>query len=319
MARVAARLLQRSPVILLLTLAPAACVGCASTLNPAPFRQFSAAVQEARTGMDAALALGTEWTREERIESFAADSGSAFSDLILALDAGYAWSLPDTSTYLALQATRSTLTAFNGALAEYAVLLADLATAELTSESTYELLSHDLNQSAAGIARATRGDFDPGNAALISTGTGELFRRYIGARQEDVLRQALVENQESIGRIADHCIALVRIIRESIKGAYTERYEPIRIRWTEARVGKRVKPTEEMLDLNDACIQALRVLEELELAYRELPAAHASLAASLEDPAADVQAIHRLFESARRLHRLYVELRSQGAALQTQD
>lgn len=293
-----------------------ACGGCASSLDPAPFRQFRAAVEETRSGMDEALSLGADWTREALIESFAADSSADFSELILAFDAGYAWSLADSSTYLALQATRSALGAFNGALAGYATLLHDLAAAQLTDESTYELLARDLNQSAAGIAHATGARRDPGELALISTAASDLFRRSIGARQTGILRQAVAANQASIQRMAGHGIALVRILRDNITDAYLERFAPIRVRWLEARAGKRAKPTEEMLDLNDDCIQALRVLSELESAFAALPPAHAALAAA-GDPAADDLAIHRFFESARRLKRLHAELRARGAAVRT--
>ncbi len=89
-----------------------------------------------------------------------------------------------------------------------------------------------------------------------------------------------------------------------------------RARWTEARVGKRAKPAEEMLNLNDACTQGLRMLQELEQTYRTLPDAHAALAAAVADPGSDVEAIRRLFESSRRLQRLYAKLRARGAALE---
>jgi len=304
------------PVALVLAIAAAACTGCGSTLNPAPFRQFDVAVREAQSGLDTALDLGVEWEREGRIQELAADSAAVFGSLILEFGAGYAWSLADTSTYMVMQESGATLTALTGALAGYAALLADVATAELTSPETFELLSGDLNQGVAEFARATRREVNAGGLALVSTSAGELFRRYIDGRQRDLLRRAIEENQESVDEVAGHCVALVQILRESVKGAYVQRYEPIRARWTDARVGKRAKPAEEMLNLNDACIQALRMLQELEQAYRALPAAHAALAAAAADPGADVEAIQRLFESSRRLQRLCAKLRARTAALE---
>ena len=304
------------PAALALAVVVTACTGCGSTLNPAPFRQFDVAVREARSGLDDALDVGATWEREARILELGADTTATFSPLILEFGAGYSWSLADTSIYMVIQQSADTLSALTGALAGYAALLADVAAAELTSPEEFELLSGDLNQGVAEFARAAGRGYDAAGLALISTSAGELFRRYVDSRQRDLLRGAIEENQASVDGIAGRCITLVQLLRDRVRKAYVERYEPIRARWTAARAGKRAKPVEEMLDLNDACVRTLRMLQELEQAYRTLPAAHAALSATVSDPGADVEAIQRLFESSQRLQRLYAKLRARASALE---
>ena len=56
--------------------------GCAS-VNPEPFTKYRNAVQEAQSGIDAAMSIDYAWTRTSYIENFSGNKESKFTMLMI--------------------------------------------------------------------------------------------------------------------------------------------------------------------------------------------------------------------------------------------
>ncbi len=286
--------------------------GC-SNLNPTPFVQYNSAIQEAQSGIDAALSVTHDWAREGFAEGFAVDPESEFHQLVLETGAGYQWTWEASPLYVQLFNLRPALFALNSVMADYAELLLDLATHDLSDSSRFAELSGDINQHAyeAGVALGLEGD--RASLALFSTLAGGLIQQYVQSKRGIHLRNAIRENQPRITAYADRCIYLIQRLMVTTKRYYADRHEPIRLQWTgTTKLTSRVKPTEQMLDLNEAYIATMRTLEELERTFAALPLAHRELAENLDAPQPILEEMRALHDSAVRLRRLYHELSGGG-------
>lgn len=291
-------------------IAPAAAcgllVGCAS-VNPEPFVKYRSAVQEAQSGIDAAMSVNYNWTRSGFIDKFPSDPKSTFTQLMIRPGVAYDWSLPSPPIYLSVKQTRSGLAELNAAFAKYADLLAKLASRDLVSAASFDQLAKDLNQNTTDAVKAL-GLAAPPTDALFSTAASEAARLYIENRRQKHLKYAIEKNQINVAEYSALCVSLLQTIRGNIKAYYADRTEPIKNAWKSTAGEKRRKNTEAMLNLNEQYADAMRVLQELETAYNALPEAHADLAKAIETPELDVGGIQKLYASAKRLQQLYNEL-----------
>ncbi len=285
-------------------------IGCAS-VNPAPFTKYRTAVHEAQTGIDAVMSTGYDWTRSGFVEGFASNPSSKFSELMIQPGAGYDWSLTTTNppVYISVKQVRSGLAQLNGAFANYADLLVQLSGGELVDTAKFDQLAKDLNQNSTDALKALKQTVPSEGLALFSAAASEAARLYIEHKRQVYLLKTIEGNQANVTKYSDLCVSLVQTLRGAIKSYYGKRIEPIRLAW-EANAGeKRLKNTEAMLNMNEQFADAMHVLQELETAYKTLPAAHSDLAKGVEHPKFDVAGIQKLYSSAKRLQQLYSELK----------
>lgn len=283
-------------------------VGCAS-VNTEPFAKYRSAVQEAQSGIDAAMSVNYNWTRSGFIDTFSSDPKSAFTRLMIQPGEGYDWLLPESPVYLKVKQTRSGLAELNEAFAKYADLLAKLASRDLASTAKFDQLAKDLNQNTRDAMKALNVDAPPEGIALFSTAASEAARLYIENRRQHHLKDAIKKNQTNVTDYSALCVALLHTIRGNIKTYYVDRTDPIKNGWNSTTGENRKKNTEAMLNLNEQYADAMRVLQELETAYSTLPEAHADLAKAIEKPKLDLEGVQKLYTSAKRLQQLYKELK----------
>ena len=286
-------------------------VGCAS-INSISIVKFNGAVQEAGTGIDAAMSVNYNWTRSGFIEGFSANSESKFSQLIIQPGEKYDWSMEKPPIYLDIKRTQSSLAELNNAFTQYANLLVKLSGGELVSIDTFDQLAKDINKNAIEAAKALKVSVSPNDMALISTAASEAARLYIEQKRQGYLIDFIRKNQEVVQKYSDACIQLIRIIRGNLKTYYVEKYEPIKNAWNASSGQGRQKQTEAMLSLNEQFTTALGVMQELESVYTALPKAHAELIKSINNPKLDLQGVQELYTSGKRLQRLYTELKKNG-------
>ncbi|MCF7762427.1 MAG: hypothetical protein K9N62_02015 [Verrucomicrobia bacterium] len=283
-------------------------IGCAS-VNPEPFAQYRSAVQEAQTGIDAAMSVNYTWTRSGYIEGFSSDPDSRFTQLMIQPGQGYDWSLPNPPIYLGVKQARSGLAELNQAFAQYADLLGRLASPDLVDTASFDQLARDLNQNATDAANVLGLGSRPEGIALFSAAASEAARLYIDNRRQHHLKRAIEINQTNVEDYSALCVSLLHTIRGNVKAYYADRTEPIKNGWHSTTGKKREKNTEAMLNLNEQYADVMRVLQELEAAYSALPEGHADLARAIEAPKPDVGGLRKLQASAKRLQHLYDELK----------
>jgi hypothetical protein len=282
--------------------------GCTS-VNPVPFAKYRSAVQEAQSGIDNAMSVNYAWTRSGYIESFSNDPNSRFTQLMIQPGQGYDWSMPKPPLYLTVKKVRSSMAELNQAFANYADLLAKLASDDLTSTVTFDQMAKDINQNATDAANALGLSASQDGIALFSTAASEAARLYIEKHRRHYLQNAIESNQSNVAEYSAQCVSLIHIIRGNVKAYYAERTEPIRKAWNETAGAKRQKSTEAMLDLNEQYVDIMRVLQELEETYKALPVAHADLAKGITKSKFDAAGIQKLYSSAKRLQQLFNELK----------
>jgi hypothetical protein len=292
----------------LLACLPALLLGCAA-VKPEPFVKYRTAVQEAQSGIDAAMSANYKWTRAGFIESFARDPESRFSQLVIQPGSNYDWKLPTAPLCLAIKQTRGALAELNEAFAKYADLLARLAAGELVSAAKFDQLAKDVNRSASDALEALKLSAPARGGALFSAAASEVARLYLEHKRQGYLVRTIRTNQTNITAYSDLCVSLVQTIRGNIKSAYADRAEPIRKAWEGAAGEKRLKDTEAMLNLNEQFADAMRILQALETTYHLLPRAHADLAQVIENPKFDLDGVQQLYSSAKQLDQLSNELK----------
>lgn len=294
--------------ILILLLSLGLLAGCA-TVNQKPFAKYSSAVLEAQSGIDAAMSVNYNWTRSGFIEGFSSNTNSKFSQIMIQPDEeGYGWKLAANPLYLQIKETRSGLAELNEAFANYADLLAKLAGDDLVSTDTFDQLAENLNENTRDAAKALSFEAPSQGFSLFSTAASEAARLYIENRRLKYLKEAIEENQANVDEYSEQCVSLLHTIRGSIKTYYVERVEPVKHAWNGSTGEKRQKNTEVMLNLNEQYADTMRVLQELETTYSELPKAHADLAKAIEKPKFNLNGIQKLYASGKRLQKLYSQL-----------
>jgi hypothetical protein len=246
----------------LLVCVPVFLIGCA-TVNPEPFVKYRTAMQEAQSGIDAALSVNYNWTRSGFIEDFSRNPNSRFSTLVIRQGAGYDWTVPAAPIYLDIKQTRSALAELNKAFADYAGLLVRLSGGDLVSTAKFDQLAQDLNRNSADALRAVKLSVPAKGVALFSTAASEAARLYIENKRQEYLVRAIAANQSTVQDYADLCISLMQTIRGTAKSYYNDRVAPIADTWAATTGDKRMKTTEAMLNLNEQFADIMGVLQEL--------------------------------------------------------
>jgi hypothetical protein len=283
-------------------------VSACASVNPDPFKKYRISLQEAQTGIDAAMSVNYEWTRSGFIDSFSSNSQAAFSQLLIQPGSEYLWTWDNAPLYLYVRQTRTALFELNDAFYNYADLLAKLAGDELISKERFDSMAKDLNTTAISALESLKLSIPSQAVGLFSQAAAEAARLYIENKRQSYLRDAIQKNQANIQDYSDKCISLIQTIRGNIKSYYVDRYDPYEKAWKTAKPLERKNLTENMLALNEQLIDSLRVLQELEKAYSELPKAHTDLANSIGSKDMKLDGIQALYSSALRLQRLYKEL-----------
>ena len=286
--------------------------GC--SVNPQPFVQYQSAVQEAQTGINAAMATDYTWTRTTFITDFAGNSSANLTQLVLTLGDGYAWTIPANPLYLEVKKAQGALNQLNQSITDYAGLLVKLSGNQLVSTDTFDQLAKDLNQNVNSAAHAFNLSPSASSVALFSTAASEAARLYIVNKQRSDLRKAIEENQDNIQQYSDDCISLIHTIRGSLKKFYTDRSGAMVQAFPKVPEKDRQQAVGDMLDLDEQFAGVMAILQELENTYNALPKAHANLAKAVENPKLDLPEIEQLYSSAKRLQTLYNTLKQPPSA-----
>jgi len=289
-----------------------ALAGCA-TVNTEPFEQYHSAVREAQAGMEAVMSVSAEWSREEFVDNIANDPQARFVNLMIKPGDGYDWSQPAKPLYVNVQHARAALVQLNSSFSQYTSLLARLASRNLVSTAEFDYMAREINQHTTDAVRALNLAVPPQGVALLSVAASEAARLFIESRRQRYLQEAIEYNQSNVTHYAALCISLLHTMRGSIKASYTDRAAALHTTWDVNDRTRRRTATEAMLALNEQYAGAMRILQELEQAYQEMPAAHASLAEAIEHPRPSVEGMQSLYASAKRLQQLQREL-ARGAA-----
>ena len=145
--------------------------------------------------------------------------------------------------------------------------------------------------------------------ALFSLAFTEGVRLYQAHERRIRLREILKTNQPVVQAYAESGTRLIRILNVTFKKNYQDRAEVLHNRWEAAPpFPERREIAASLLDLDDQFIGTVEVLREWERAYELLPASHAALGRALDGRENALDAVEQLYQSGKRLHRLYQEL-----------
>ena len=301
----------------LLALGSCAGAGCAA-LHPSAFQQYREAVQAVQAGAGEALRLNHQWTRESLLDKLGADPQARLTPLILETGENYSWNLPATNLLFTLKKTEEAFDKLNGVFLRYADLLARLAGNPASETARFEHLASELNAEAQAAAAAIQqaaalhgqpAPADRGTVAWFSLGFTEGLRLYQAHERRGRLREILKTNQPVVQAYAENGTRLIRILNVTFKKNYQDRAEVLHHRWQSAPLlSERREIAGSLLDLNDQFIGTVELLREWERAYELLPASHAALATALGRRESALEAVDELYQSGKRLHRLYQQL-----------
>lgn len=287
-------------------------LGCA-TVNPGPFRKFATSAEEAQEAIDQVMSVSFDWTKTGFVEGFSSNSKSKFSELIILPGVGYewVWAMDEPPVYVGVANARVAMYDLNNAFVGYANLLATLAGNGLISVDAFDQLAKDLNSNARDAAKALKLDVPSEGIAILSVSATEALRLYIENKRQKFLIEGVNNNQQNVEELAALVISLIHTMRGAIKGYYEQRYEPIRIAWNASTGAERQRQTEKMLILNKQFADTMRTLQQLEKTYAAFPKGNADLAKAISNPGTSAEGIQGLYSSAKRLHRLYNELKKE--------
>jgi hypothetical protein len=288
-------------------------LSCASKVNPDPYKKFANSAIEAQEGIDQAMSVTFDWTKAGFIEGFSSNPESKFSELLIEPGSGFEWTWVrgEPPIYVDVANARGALYNLNTAFVGYANLLAKLAGNEIISVDTFDQMAKDMNSNVRDGAKALYLNVPAEGIAIFSLAAIEAFKLYIENKRQEYLINGITDNQQNIEDLSVLVISLINTMRISIAGYYESRYEPIRVAWNSSTGEKRQKQTEKMLNLNQQYSDTIRTLQELEKTYAAFPKANADLAKAIENPGLSVDGIQELYSSAKRLHRLYKELKKE--------
>jgi hypothetical protein len=300
----------RVVVVWFVLLAAAAC----TTLDPAPFEAFEEAAGRVAQGSDAAFRLDEKWSREGYVDRFVSRGGS-YRDLLLNLDDPAA-EPASQGGMLALRDAARAMAALNGGFLDYATLLARLADTGVLTQPEADRLEADLNARVSGLSTrfgALGVEIPPelrSGTAVFTVAAVEGFRLFLDSRRRRALREALAGNQALVeGWCGVAREALVRV-GEELHFEYRERARVLSKGYGAAKTdAARRRLVGQMLSRNEALLDALATLRALDASYASMPAAHASLAGSLERRGATLADLERFSDRARELRILYERLR----------
>jgi hypothetical protein len=270
--------------------------------------KFANSVQSAQSGIDAAMSINYDWTRNGFIEEFSTKKDPKFSEIIIQPKKGYAWTIKNPPIYLDVKRTRSALADLNSSFSKYSILLLNLADGSLVNTETFDQMTKDLNKNASDALKALNVEVPNQGLAIFSTIAIESARLFIEKKRQKYLLEAIKKNQTNVEGYSNLCISLIHTIRGTVKSYYTTRREAIKKQWLANKGKKRIENTEHLLTLNEQFIDTMRTLQELEETYAALPVANADLAKAIEDPEFNMKGIQQLYSSAHRLQKLYKEL-----------
>ncbi|XAM00757.1 hypothetical protein OT109_05065 [Phycisphaeraceae bacterium D3-23] len=313
--------------------------GCAS-IEAKSFEQFAQAARQIDQGADAVVANNEQWAVERfRTSLREAVAGEAepmqaalLADQLLLerdrVNTPFGWTAGEQPLFTTSRAFRIAVGEFNNMLIEYAQGLHLLSTAGLT-QAEYDALAQRLNgnlSEALGALGTLGGEnpesqilmmqlrerFGEREQAIFSTAATELFHQYLTRRQRKELRKALQANALMVEQFAAYGQLAMQIAALQLHREYGERSREMVVAL--AQSSNPIPKLEEVLALNERYIVLLASLETLYTAYGELPAAHAGLAQSVEDPQFDLGSVRQLVERGRDLQKLAQRLEDAAAA-----
>jgi hypothetical protein len=292
--------------------------GC-GTIQHQPFAEFTTSLQELQKGADKALEYNDISNRNRFIEETAEvsttqDGEEAVSNLLIEGVEGnpFAWKMDEVPLFMVSPRFRSGVYTLNSTLVAYSELLASLAAPELVSQEKFDDMARDLNGSLSAAAATLELEGMDEGVGIFSVAASQAAHAYIEHRRQGKLREVLEENQENISEISSKLQAAIRIAARNLRQTYEEQSIKLaRHLVPNSSVGldARRKTVAALVDLNDAYLSRLKVLETLDSTYRSLPKAHAELIEAVDKPGFNFAAVKGLYEKGKYMYDLYKEIK----------
>jgi hypothetical protein len=286
--------------------------GCATApAQSAPFEQFSAAVQQVRTGADAALGAVYDRSRERYLNEAGAGDVSKVQGLMLTRPPGdpFGWTSSTPPLFLTAAQFREGFYRFNSVLIEYAGALAQITSKDLLDTKAFNALATDLNGNLRSAVQAF--GLPPSNReiAIFSTAATAAFEAYLRNQQRSELLRGLRDNQGAIADVAERGAEAIRLTANALRNEYDQKSGALaNAAASGSSSSAKVGAMRDLAELDDRFIKEMSVLRALYDTYVSLPRAHRELAAGLEDPKFGFTAIRDMFERGQDLYRRYEEL-----------
>ena len=321
--------------------------GCQSKpVNDRPFTAFADSAREVRSGASDAIGKIAGMSKERyllRTSTGMYASPRDLTDDVLALKLEFAdgpdgpdksrWKSNDRSLlFLELERFRFGVDTLNDALVSYTGMLQQLASPELVDPAWFDdhRKQFDADIRAAAAAAGIKsvdigvGSKSIDSVAIFATLATELTKRSLFQIQRHRLIEELKNNQEDIDIAAAIGRRAIDIAANALWQEYDLQAQVLVYRGLgktadgrtdDSSLSDRDKAAaiEALLDLNSAFALQLDGLRTLDRAYTQLPAAHQELLAGLERAPGLNAIVRDLYDSGRRLKKVYEELAKAAA------
>lgn len=288
---------------------------CAS-IDPQPFQDFQKGAQKLRDAVDKPLQGNVEQTRQRELKELA---GASDQDLVSGIsglrlrfgDPSYLWSYPDNGPLFVVLETRSQAArSLNQAFADYAGLLADLASVEVLPEDQLDQQVESINSSSRTFLGLLGRTPAAGVTELLSTAFVSIARSIVVHHQRRRLQEAIRANQDTVRTFADLGATLMSDVSSDVSSEYLFQFQTLQSQFVSASADQRPQALERIVQLNDRTTTTLDLLSRLAGSYQALPAAHRQLAESLSGGATGHE-IRDFLGRAAHLAQLYENLTAQ--------
>lgn len=327
--------------------------GCTSHPVPQrPFTAFSSSAQELRSGFDRTIDPVVETTTKRSYAAIAeAPSEEALariSPLVLTAAKNadgttddsrvQLGSAPGESTpgeaplFLTMERFKIGVSTLNTSIVDYSQALESLAAADVLDPATFDKMRKDLNGNIVDAAKALGiesvdvkiGSTRVDTVALFSTIATDLLQRGLEHKRRAMIAECVTDNQDDIEIAAAVGRRAVALTASSLWQNYTPRAGELaftaagfdlKTRRPSSGVSadQRRAAAATLVALNRTFALELDALNTIDRAYTALPAAHRQLGLVATQKESFVGAVREIEESARRLQKIYEELKKLNA------
>jgi hypothetical protein len=286
----------------------AACVACAPSVNQDAFKKFEAATTGLRDGTDKALTRQSRWAQQRFEKSIQQSDVDTLTDRYVQQlllngvdDDPFGAQYPGPPFFVVARSFQNAVNALNGALAEYASLLNDLAGSGVVTQDELDRRVADVNGGTRSAAEQLSPAPPPASVVLVSITASRLLEEFVHGKKRDLLGRAVRENTPTLLAVCALLEQAMTLAARQVRSEYDERSFALADQLTHTRTGSghRRDLIKSLINLNDLYTAHLETLRAMRDVYARLPAAHAEL--GLFGRASSVEEIHRLYEDVRRL------------------
>ena len=298
--------------------------GCVTPIDPKPFDELTASVNEIQTESESSLDLLGRWSVERYVDQVSADAlkpderSKLFFQIWLSTPKGQPFVLQsreEAGYFAKLPRFRAGVLTLWEQVHEYAAALERLAAPELVAEADLDTMGKNLDGKLRVAWRNLKGDEltqkEQDEAALLSTAFTEAARIVLNTRQRRAMANALRAGQPILDESARRAGDAMRVMAEALDTEFAYRRDVLSRQFIESKtVGDRKATVKDLLGLNATMERELGVLRTLDAAIKDLPEVNRALLAQAEHSAGLRATWKVLSARARHLRELYQEIKA---------